>query len=183
MKKELYEWGKAILITAVIFGVLGIFFSATTVYSTSMEPALVEKDMLLLFKLGSVNRGDIISFKSELRMNQRDIDSLNFVQKIFNKVGDRKNLIKRVIALPGETVEIRDGSIYINGEKLTEDYIDQPTYHDFGAETVPKDQYFVLGDNRGHSLDSRALGYVKKKDIIGKTLFRFMPLTKLGKVK
>src|SRR5690554_4537479 len=116
LKKELLEWGQAILITVVVFLIYNFFFATTTVYNTSMYPTLVEKDMLFMLKVGGIENGDIVSFKSHLTLTEQDYEGLNFIQKILHKEGERKNLIKRVIAGPGDTIEITSDVVKVNGE-------------------------------------------------------------------
>ena len=85
--------------------------------------------------------------------------------------------IKRVIGTPGDTVEGKDGIVYVNGEALEEPYIKEPAEEDFGPYQVPKESYFMLGDNRNHSRDSRDWEntYVKKNKILGKAFLRYYP--------
>jgi signal peptidase I len=99
-----------------------------------------------------------------------------------HKEGERKNLIKRVIAGPNDTIEIVNGVVKVNGVVLHEPYIYSPTNKTVPLETVPEGKYFVMGDNRSVSYDSRDLGFVSEEDIIGKVIFRFMPLNKIGTV-
>jgi signal peptidase I len=87
--------------------------------------------------------------------------------------------VKRVIGLPGETVEIRDSTVYINGEPLTEDYTSGETYHDMAPVTVPEDSVFVMGDNRANSQDSRYVGSISRDMIIGRALFIIWPLNEI----
>lgn len=180
LKHELLEWVQAILITLVIFLIYNFFFATTTVYNTSMYPTLVEKDMLFMVKLGSIEQGDIVSFKSELTLSAADYEGLNIIQKLLHKEGERKNLIKRVIAGPNDTIEISNGVVKVNGIELDEPYISTATNKSVPLETVPDGMFFVMGDNRSVSLDSRDLGFVAEEDIIGKVIFRFMPLNKIG---
>lgn len=180
LKHEVLEWVQAILVTLVIFLIYNFFFATTTVYNTSMYPTLVEKDMLFMVKMGSIEQGDIVSFKSELTVSKEDYESLSFLQRLIHKEGERKNLIKRVIAGPNDTIEISNGVVTVNGVVLDEPYISTATNKSIPFETVPEGMFFVMGDNRSVSYDSRDLGFVKEEDIIGKVVFRFMPLNKLG---
>lgn len=87
--------------------------------------------------------------------------------------------VKRVIGLPGDTVEIRDSMVYINGQPLSEDYTGKEPYNNMAAVTVPDDSIFVMGDNRANSQDSRYVGSIKKDAIIGRALFIIWPLNEI----
>ena len=88
-------------------------------------------------------------------------------------------MIKRVVGLPGDTIEFRDNTLYINGEVYEEDYLgddvitDDFSLQDIGYDVIPEDMYLVLGDNRQNSMDGRDIGLIKKSDIIGKIALRF----------
>ena len=182
IKHEILEWAQAILITLVIFLIYNFFFATTTVYNTSMYPTLVEKDMLFMVKMGTIEQGDIVSFKSDLTLSADDYNGLNFIQKILHKEGERKNLIKRVIAGPNDSIEISNGVVMVNGTAVDEPYISTATNKNVELQTVPEGMFFMMGDNRSVSYDSRDLGFVSEDEIIGKVVFRFMPLNKLGNV-
>lgn len=157
------------IIAITIFLILFLYvISITQVVGNSMSPTLKQEEVLVLNKLkyhiSDVNRGDIISFA----------------------YADTKYLIKRVIGLPGENVEFIDNKLYINGRIYDEIYLnDDVITNDFsieklGYDKIPNDMYFVLGDNRMNSLDSREIGLIKKSDIIGKISFRIWPITRFG---
>ncbi len=157
------------IIAITIFLILFLYvISITQVVGNSMSPTLKQEEVLVLNKLkyhiSDVNRGDIISFAYT----------------------DTKYLIKRVIGLPGENVEFIDNKLYINGRIYDEIYLnDDVITNDFsieklGYDKIPNDMYFVLGDNRMNSLDSREIGLIKKSDIIGKISFRIWPITRFG---
>lgn len=155
---------------AILIGVLIVTFvgQRTLVHDISMQPTLVEGDNLIVEKLGprfgGLHRGDIIVFK----VPEED-----------------RQLIKRLIALEGDKVEIRDGKVYVNGEeskvvdlKGVETYPgSDPAY---SSLTVPKGHVYVLGDNRPYSNDSRILGPIDMKRISGRAIFRFYPFNKIG---
>ncbi len=185
MKKEMLEWLKSFAVALAIVLVFKMFFGTTVVYSTSMFPTLVEKDVLLLQKTKTIERGDIVSFKSQLTLTEDDIASLNGVQKLFVNNNTQKNLIKRVIGLPGDSIEVKEGIVKLNGEVLNEEYVSSENVGDVYIEQIPEGQYFMMGDNRGVSLDSRSelVGLIHQKDLIGKVLFRIWPLQKIGNVK
>jgi signal peptidase I len=160
------------LMLAVLIAVLVILFlyRPVKVEGTSMMPSLYDQERLFInqfsyrFGLGDIKRGDTVVF--------------------WYPEDTTKSYIKRVIGLPGDQVQIIDGYVYINGKKLTEKYV--PARYrddrDWGPKVVPPDHYFVLGDDRIASNDSRAWGFVPKSYIYGKAVFVFWPLDKAGTV-
>ncbi len=136
-----------------------------------MEPNFHDGEFILTDKLSyrfsPPQRGDVIIFQAPINPDQ--------------------DFIKRVIALPGEKVKVEKGHVYIDGRQLSETYLPAQTIVNPGAFiregqqiTVERDNYFVLGDNRNHSSDSREWGLVPKKDLVGKAFLRYWPLNKLG---
>lgn len=184
MKKEIIEWLKAIVFAVIIVGFLNIFITTTMVYSTSMYPTLIEKDLLILQRTDDIERGDIVSFQSNLTINESDMTTLNVIQKIKADVGDHKNLIKRVIGVPGDSFMIKNGQVYINGELYEEDYVVTTTSGDIQVDEIPEGKYFLMGDNRNVSLDSRSseIGLIDQEKIIGDVLVRIFPLNRIGSV-
>lgn len=182
LKKELLEWGKALVFAVLVFIVVNFFFSFTTVYNVSMYPTLQEKDKLFMVKFGAFERGDIVSYRSELTITEKDHQDLEWIQKWFHKVGERKNLIKRVIAVPGDTIEINGDTVYVNDVALVEPYVSSNMYGMVEKQVLPEGKYFLMGDNRDNSIDSRALGLIDEEDFIGKVVFRFFPFNRLGGV-
>lgn len=162
--RELLE---AILPALVIVLVVNIFLAqATRVEGQSMEPNLHNNERLIIEKVSYYfhppRRGDIVV----LRRPQRSSEPL----------------IKRVVGLPGETVEIKDGRVFINGEPLDEPYLKQATWPAMPARLVPEEHVFVLGDNRSFSNDSRAFGMVPFTDILGRAWVRYWPPSGIGLV-
>lgn len=159
-----------VAIAAVLVMVYLFIMSPQEVSGHSMEPNFHDGDYILtnkiIYKLVEPKRGDIVIFKSPAN---KDID-----------------YIKRVIGLPGETVELREQHFYINGTLLTEPYeYNKPVYGgSFLQEgvqvTIPDGYYFVSGDNRPGSSDSREFGFVPLEDFIGKALLRYWPTTAVG---
>lgn len=151
-----------------VFTLLQLALPRSEVHGKSMEPTFVEGQRLIIsrvnYMIGDPQRGDIVVF------NSPEADK------------DDPSLIKRVIGLPGETVEIKDREVYINGVKLDEPYIKEPCtrYCRDRQWVLASDEYFVMGDNRNVSNDSRAFGAIKHSAIIGEALFRYWPLNAIG---
>ncbi|WP_246070717.1 signal peptidase I [Paenibacillus kobensis] len=166
--KEVREWLTAIAI-AVIASMLiqNYAFAQVQVFNISMQNTLVEGQRLFEDKISyhvtSPKRGEIVIVKDRL---------------------EHRNLVKRVIGLPGETIEFRDGFVYVNGVKLDESYVKGQTWSDdFETPyTIPANHIFVMGDNRERSEDSRTFGAVSDSDIDGRVLFRIWPLNKFGAI-
>ena len=95
-------------------------------------------------------------------------------------VDPKRDFVKRIIGLPGETVEIRRGTVYINGEPLKDGYVKFKDAYNMQKVTVPADSYFAMGDNRPNSQDSRFWGFVPEKNIRGPVFFRYWPLSRIG---
>jgi len=150
-------------IVIIIVVVLVRTFIATPVKvnGSSMYPTLEGNEIMLLNKLGHIDRFDIVVLKID---------------------GRDDNLIKRIIGLPGETIEITDNKIYINNEKIDDKYGYGVTYN-IDKVTLKDDEYFILGDNRKISLDSRVFGTIHKSEIKGTTNFIMYPFKSFGKVK
>lgn len=167
------EWIRDIIAAIAIAAVILTFIKPTIVKETSMEPTLHNNDYLFISKqayklLGEPKHGDVIVFHTELKTND----------------GHEKMLIKRIIGLPGDVVELINGQVYVNGEMIQEDYIKEPytNAHDAGTYfEVPEGHVFAMGDNRGVSLDSRYndVGYVAIDDIMGKAVIRLFPFNKI----
>lgn len=167
IKEFLKDTAKYVIIIGIILFIMLFVFSVTTVVGDSMNPTLQDGEILILnkskYKFSDIKREDIISLK----------------------YADTKYLIKRVIGLPGDKVEIINNKLYINGKEYQEEYLKKDlNYVDFrlsdlGYNTIPENMYLVLGDNREISLDSRKIGLIKKEDIKGKISFRLWPLNKI----
>lgn len=175
-KNEWLEWLKAIIFALILVTVIRIFFvSAVLVDGISMMPTLENSDRMIVnkmsYRIGEPKHFDIVVFNAN----------------------EEEKYIKRVIGLPGDTIEYRDDILYINGEAYDEPYLDQHkvlddqlltgdfTLRDFiGQDTVPEGHLFVMGDNRKNSKDSRHIGVVPMEEVIGKTKFIFWPMHNAG---
>ena len=173
IKREIIEWIKIIVTSLVIALVITHFIRPTLVQGSSMYPTLEEKDYLIInrvaYKREEPKRGDIIVFKTELLQDN----------------GKKKDLVKRVIGLPGDHIKINAQEVYLNGELLEEEYISPTVVTEGNIDiTIPEGTIFVMGDNRQHSMDSRDpdVGLVKIDDIMGKVIVRLLPFNKIGKV-
>ncbi|CAN5285891.1 hypothetical protein BH18ACT4_BH18ACT4_08920 [soil metagenome] len=150
-----------------------------------MEPQLERGDRVvvskLAYRLHEPRRGDVIVFDSP---NESDDDEGSFPRRALRELAvglgvarpSEEELIKRVIGLPGETVEGRDGRLYIDGRELIEPYLPPGTSTaPFAPVTVPEDQLWVMGDNRGSSSDSRVFGPIQRDSIVGRAIARVWP--------
>ena len=177
-RSELNDWVKSIIIAAFIAVLLMQLIVPTVVREHSMEPSFYGGDYLIVgkinYKISSPHRGDVIIFKSDIPMNTAEPSQA------------KKLLIKRIIGMPGDVINISDNEVSINGEVIDEPYINEGgTPGDVVNYVVPKDSYFVMGDNRTVSIDSRRheVGPVHKDRIIGKALTRLYPFNKIGLIK
>jgi len=161
----LVELGETILPAVVIAILINLFLAqATRVYGSSMEPNLHTDQRLVVEKVSyrfhDPQRGDVVV----IRMPERGPELL----------------IKRIIALPGETIEIRNGQVLINGNAIDEPYLTQPTRGSYGPTTISEGYVFVMGDNRGASNDSRVFGPVELEQVVGRAWVSYWPLEQLG---
>ena len=175
---EIKDWVKSIIIAAFIAVLLMQLIVPTVVREHSMEPSFYGGDYLIVgkisYKLTDPKRGDVIIFKSDIPMNPGEPSQ------------SKKLLIKRIIGLPGDVINISDGEVSINGKVIDEPYINEGgTPGDVVNYVVPKDNYFVMGDNRTVSIDSRRneVGPVQKDRIVGRALIRLYPFNKIGLIK
>lgn len=161
MIRDLFE-------TVISAGIIAFFIitfigQVTVVRGASMEPTLYDRERLIANKISyrfeSPQRGEIIIFKPPFPTD--------------------RNYIKRIIGIPGDKIQIINSLVYVNDEKLEEPYIEYRSYENLSLITVPENSYFVLGDNRPNSSDSRYWGFVPRKNIIGKTWVLFWPLNRI----
>lgn len=171
-RAKLTEFIQTLIIFAAIIMIIYFFVARPhKVFGSSMYPTFHSGDYIitdqLSYRLGNPERGDVIVFKDPLDLSQ--------------------DFIKRVIGLPGERVKVQDGHVYINDKLLPEPYLDSSVVtggRDFlpdGEEkVVPPGDYFVMGDNRPDSSDSRSWGFITRGEIIGKAFFRYWPQNVIG---
>jgi signal peptidase I len=168
------EWIRDIIIAVAVAVLVMQFIKPTIVKEHSMEPTLYENNYIFLSKqqytFTDINRGQIVVFRSNIETEN----------------GADKLLIKRVIALPGDTISISDGFVYLNGEVFAESYIKEPFTSGYVEEmTIPAGRAFVMGDNRQQSLDSRSdsVGLISTDTIIGMAVFRVFPFNQFGRLR
>jgi signal peptidase I len=170
------------------FGIRSFVAEARYIPSGSMLPTLQIDDRLIVDKLtyrfGDPQRGDIVVFNPTVQLEKENY---------------KDAFIKRVIGLPGDRVEVKSGKVYINGQVLSEKYLEEPPAKDWSTSDryasdelykvpwpadgrVPQGQYLVLGDNRNNSYDSHYWGFVPKDKIVGKATVRFWPMNRAGSI-
>ncbi|NLO98942.1 MAG: signal peptidase I [Clostridiaceae bacterium] len=194
--REISEW--VLLIVAAFFIASLIqseLFALTEVNMESMMETLEPGDKLIMNKLAynfdEPQRGDIIIFLRDEPVNGvlgRASIYISDIAKKLNKDFRRNRLIKRVIGVPGDTIEIVDNVLYVNGVEQNEPYARIDPYEKIVLNRqlekvdVKAGQLFVMGDNRGHSMDSRDFGVISQSWVEGKAIFRIMPFSKFGKL-
>lgn len=167
LRRELRSWTRDLAVALGLAIVVMIFlYQPVKVEGTSMNPLLSDQERIFINKFvyhfEPIERGDVIVFWYPLDRS--------------------KSFIKRVVGLPGETIEIRDGHVYINGQELADQYVpanylDGSTY---APHHIPVDGYFVMGDHRDSSNDSRVFGSVPRQFIYGKAVFAYWPADHFG---
>ncbi len=205
--KEILEWVYCIVIALVLAMLFRYFIGTPTIVKmSSMYPTLEQNQRLWLNRWGRTThtlpeRGQIITFEepAKLEYSESEIDEsnpvaqyeertgLNWFVRNFLEIGKR-SYIKRVIALPGEHVQIKDGKVYINDQELDEPYLQPGIVTDivgvgFDDFVVPEDCVFAMGDNRNHSTDCRSFGCIPLEKIESTVALRIWPLDKWGKVE
>ncbi|MFM2061260.1 MAG: hypothetical protein RLZZ507_930 [Cyanobacteriota bacterium] len=139
--------------------------------SESMYPTLHTGDRLVVEKVSyrfhPPQTGDIVVFQTPPELQRRGYDK-------------DQAFIKRVIGRPGEVISVANGKVYLNGKPIEEDYIAEPPNQPFPSVQIPEDEFFVMGDNRNDSNDSRYWGFLPRQNLIGHATFRFWPLDRIG---
>lgn len=186
-KSVLRDWIESIIIAFCLAMVIRAFVvQAFKIPTGSMRMTLVEGDLILVNKF---IYGAKVPF-TKLRLPAVKLPERGDVVVFIYPEDNKKDFIKRLVGLPGESVEIKGGSIYINDKPAQEPVFNQIYYYnrgDFGAEgqklIVPKDSYFVLGDNSASSKDSRYWGFVPKDNLLGEALIIYWPLHRIRVIK
>jgi signal peptidase I len=167
--KELRTWTRDVAFALGLALIIIVFlYQPVKVEGTSMAPLLSDQERIFInkfvYRFEPIHRGDVVVFWYPLNRTQ--------------------SFIKRVVGLPGETLEIRDGELYINGKQIRETYV-PPSYFDdssYGPIKIPPHQYFVMGDHRDSSNDSRIFGPVPRKYIYGQAVFAYWPFDHFGEI-
>jgi signal peptidase I len=169
LRRELRSWGRDLVIALSLAVVIIIFFyQPGQVEGTSMTPMISDQERIFInkfiYRFEPISRGDIVVFWYPLDRS--------------------KSFIKRVVGLPEDTVEIRDGQVYVNGKLLPEPYVPEQSADsgNFSQTRIPRDEYFVMGDHRSSSNDSRIFGPVPRKFIYGKAVFAYWPVDHFGSI-
>ncbi len=207
--KNIIEWIICIIIAVILaLAIRYYIITPTVVKKSSMYPTLMENQRLLLSRIIRTtkeipNRGDIITFEkpSKISYNADEIDKenpiakyeyilSNFIKKFSYYILEigKESYIKRVIALPGEHVVIKDGKVFINNEELDEKYLQEDVKTEINQNTgfddfiVPQNCIFAMGDNRSGSMDCRDFGCIPLEKIEGTVWIRIFPFNKFGKI-
>ncbi|RYD02744.1 hypothetical protein N752_23475 [Desulforamulus aquiferis] len=168
-KSVIREMLESVVIAVLLAAVIRLFIlEPFFIPSGSMEPNLMVGDRIIVSKVTYLvtdpSPGDIVVFKFPLDPS--------------------RNFVKRLIAQGGDTVEIKDSVLYVNDQPVSEDYLPKGlTFQDFGPQAVPQDHYFMLGDNRNNSDDSRVWGFLDEELIVGKAEVIYWPLDRIGLAK
>ncbi len=149
-----------VLIIIAVILIRTFIITPVRVDGASMDQTLNDGEILLLYKLANIDYGDIV---------------------VLDEEKENEIIIKRIIGMPGDTVSIENNTVYVNDEEIEEDYAYGET-SDYEEITLEDDEYFILGDNRPISKDSRYFGPVKEDEIIGKVIFRLWPFNKFGTI-
>ena len=169
LRREIRSWGRDLVIALSLAVVIIIFFyQPVKVEGTSMTPLISDQERIFInkfvYRFEPIHRGDVVVFWYPL---------------------DRtKSFIKRVVGLPDDTVEIREGQVYVNGKMLIEPYLqgESEDLGAFSATRIPAGEYFVMGDHRNSSNDSRIFGPVPRSFIYGKAVFAYWPVDHFGSI-
>jgi len=169
LKTEMWVWLRDVAFAIALALIIIVFlYQPVKVEGTSMAPLLSDQERIFInkfvYRFEPIHRDDVIVFWYPLDQSE--------------------SFIKRVIGLPGDVIEIREGVLYINGQKVSEPYVPKRYFDDssYGPVTIPLNQYFVMGDHRDSSNDSRIFGPVSRKYIYGKAVFAYWPFRRFGEI-
>jgi len=184
-----FQWIQAIVLAVIIALLIRAFiFEPVQVQGQSMEPTLFTGERLIVYKLGYMadrpKRGDVVVIKVQegRKALLPFVDKYPLLKKIFPYY-DELDYVKRIIGLPGEELVFKDGRVYVNGVLLNEPYANGMTFSSEYKVVVPQNNYFVMGDNRECSRDSREIGTIHISNIKGKAVLRFWPFKTFGSIK
>jgi len=189
---EVLQWIEAIVIAIVIALVIrGLIFEPVIIDGSSMNNTLTNGDRVILDKISlafhNIEVGDIVVIEIEPPSfsKLKFLNNIKWTKKLLPTITG-VDYIKRVVAVGGDTVEVKNGYLYVNGIKQNEPYIKEPqsTLPKFiqYPYVIPDGEYFVMGDNRLHSTDGREFGAIEKSRILGIVRFRIWPLSGIGKI-
>ncbi|WAW15169.1 signal peptidase I [Peptostreptococcus equinus] len=189
---EIWEIIKVFSMAIILAIVIVQFVRPTRVDGISMYPTLDNNDYLIINRVSrytGVDRGDIVVFDSDMPIGTKTSEK-NALRQAMDFVlqddSQTKDLVKRVIAVGGDKIQIKDGIVKVNGQQVKEDYISIGNFTDGNIDTtVPQGKLFCMGDNRSRSLDSRypEVGFVPEKKLVGNILVRLLPINSLGPVE
>ncbi|MEW6661250.1 MAG: signal peptidase I [Bacillota bacterium] len=168
-KSAFSEFLESIIIAIILATVIRVFlFQPFYIPSGSMEPTLMPGDRIivnkLVYRFSEPVRGDVVVFKYPL--------------------DPQKDYIKRIVAVMGERIKVIDSRLFINNKQVPEPYLPPSLiYNDFGPADVPSGAYFVMGDNRNNSQDSRIWGPLPRENVVGKAVIIFWPLNRVGLIR
>ena len=174
MKKILKDSVFYVLVPIVMVLLMIQFIRPITIKGVSMMPFLKDNSKCLMIRSKTFKRRDVVVFRTDEMRSEKDLKHGNIIQQLID--GKQKILIKRIIGLPGDSIEVVDSKVKINGEFI-DDFSDIAIIGDFGPYEVPEESYFMLGDNRNRSKDSRYWDnpYVEKSLIKGKVWIKYFP--------
>jgi signal peptidase I len=186
----LYELPGLLLAALVVAVVIKTFvIQPFYIPSGSMIPTLEVDDRVMVSKVhdwfGEIERGEILVFENPYRVEEEESVPEAVVRSVLEALGIRTSpyddLVKRVVALGGEEIEIRDNQVYVDGFAVDERYLNDGTsMPDFGPQTIPDGHLFMMGDNRNSSSDGRVFGTIPIEDVIGEAVIRIWPLDRFG---
>ncbi len=189
---EIWEIIKIFVMAIILAAVLVQVIRPTKVDGLSMYPTLDNNDYLIINRISrytGVKRGDVVVFDSSMPISSTESEKSG-VKKVIDFIlqddSNTKDLVKRVIAVGGDHIEIKNGIVQVNGKKMHEKYVSSDNYTDGDIDTVvPEGSLFCMGDNRMRSLDSRysEVGFVPEDKLVGKVLIRLLPLEHIGSIK